>query len=72
MKALAKSATRFCVHPNQVAQGKEQDLKGPTEVFAGKAEKASISWEAEIKELHAKIGQLTVGRVFLPRAPAPC
>ncbi|MFO7595746.1 MAG: hypothetical protein R6W92_05285 [Desulfocurvibacter africanus] len=52
------------MHPNHVAQGKKQDLKGLTEVSADKAGKASISWEAEIKELHATIGQLTVGRVF--------
>ncbi|MEG6549690.1 hypothetical protein V6C53_05565 [Desulfocurvibacter africanus] len=56
------------MHPNQVAQWKKQALEGLTEIFAGTAEKVSHSREAEIKELHAKIGQLTVERNFLAKA----
>jgi len=64
-ETLAQLATRFGVHPNQVAQWKKQALEGLTDIFAGKPEKVSHSREAEIKELHAKIGQLTVERDFL-------
>jgi len=38
------------------------------ETFSGKAERASAANEAQIKELHAKIGQLTVERDFLAKA----
>lgn len=66
-ETLAQLASRFGVHPNQVAQWKKQALEGLTEIFAGKAEKVSHSREAEIKDLHAKIGQLTVERDFLAK-----
>lgn len=66
-ETLAQLAARFGVHPNQVAQWKKQTLDGLTDIFSGKAEKAGGTREAEIKELHAKIGQLTVERDFLAK-----
>jgi transposase len=65
---LAELASRFEVHPTMVAQWKKQALDGLAGVFAGSAEKRKKSVEAEIKELHAKIGQLTVERDFLAKA----
>ena len=44
--------------------GKEQIAAG----FAGKSQKAQQNDEARIKELHAKIGQLTVEKDFLQQA----
>jgi transposase len=38
------------------------------EVFAGKAPQREEIGEAQIKELHAKIGQLTIERDFLAKA----
>ena len=44
-------------HKEQIAAG-----------FAGKSQKAQQNDEARIKELHAKIGQLTVEKDFLQQA----
>ncbi len=65
---LAEIAAQFSIHPNQVSEWKKQAVEGLTEVFKGKATRDSATHEAQIKELHAKIGQLTVERDFLARA----
>jgi transposase len=67
-KTVAEMATRFGIHPNQVGDWKRQAVEGLTGVFTGKKERNDIAHEAEIKELHAKIGQLTVERDFLGKA----
>jgi len=55
------------VHPNQVSTWKRQALDGLGAVFANGAEASHRDHEVEIKELHAKIGQLTVERDFLSK-----
>ena len=65
---LAELASRFEVHPTLVAQRKKQALEGLAEVFTSSVEKRKKSAEVEIKELHAKIGQLIVERDFLAKA----
>lgn len=67
-KTVAEMATRFGIHPNQVGDWKRQAVEGMTGVFTGKTERNDMAHEAEIKELHAKIGQLTVERDFLGKA----
>jgi transposase len=67
-KTVAEMATRFGIHPNQVGDWKRQAVEGLTGVFTGKTERNDMAHEAEIKELHAKIGQLTVERDFLGKA----
>jgi transposase len=64
----AEIATRFGIHPNQVTDWKKQAMEGMVEVFTGKTERHTAENEAQIKELHAKIGQLTVERDFLAKA----
>jgi transposase len=61
-------AARFEIHPNMVAQWKRQAVERMDTLFSSKADHSEISRESEIKELHAKIGQLTVERDFLAKA----
>jgi transposase len=65
---IAEIAARFNIHPNQASEWKKQALKGLSDVFAGKPNRDDIAHEAQVKELHEKIGQLTVERDFLARA----
>ena len=61
-------AARRELHPNQVTTWKRQLLKGLPEVFAGGAgRKAALEHEAKIRDLHAKIGELTVERDVFQR-----
>ena len=63
-KTIQEIAAKHQVHPNQVSTWKRQAVEGMADVFArgGKAEGPS---EAEVKELHAKIGRLAVENDFL-------
>ena len=65
---LSELASRFGIHPTMIAQWKRQAAQGMVDVFSGKAGRHEINQEARIKELHAKIGQLTVERDFLSKA----
>lgn len=65
---IVEIAARYGIHPNQVGEWKKQAIEGLSEVFSGKASRRDTSYEAQVKELHAKIGQLTVERDFLAKA----
>ncbi len=67
-QTLAELASRHKVHPNLIAKWKRQASEGMVDVFSGKKGARDSSYEAEIKELHAKIGELTVEKDFLARA----
>jgi len=65
---LAELAAKHDVHPNMIAQWKRKAREGLPELFARKGERSDASREAELKELHAKIGRLTVENDFLSKA----
>ncbi len=65
---LVEIASRFGVHPNQVGDWKKQAIEGLANVFSGKPDRDEMATETQIKDLHAKIGQLTVERDFLAKA----
>ena len=67
-KTLSELAAKHGVHPNMIAQWKRQAKDSLPDVFAKKASRGATDREAEVKVLHAKIGQLTVENDFLSKA----
>ena len=66
-KTVQEIAGKHKVHPNQVSTWKRQAIDGLDAVFSNGADQAREDREAEVHDLHAKIGQLTVERDFLAR-----
>lgn len=60
-------AAHYQVHPNQISQWKRQAIDGLDGVFDNKKSSRARDVDGEIKELHAKIGELTVVNDFLER-----
>ncbi len=53
------------MHPNQLSAWKRQAIDGLSEVFSNGVDRARRDHESEVRDLHAKIGELTVERDFL-------
>jgi len=65
-KSLAELAVQFDLHPNLISKWKRQALNGLVSIFAvPKESKNTRDYEAQIKQLQAKIGELVVERDFL-------
>lgn len=65
-KTIAEIAAHHEVHPTQVTSWKNQVLESLAGIFGGN--NSSGDDKERIRELHAKIGELTVERDFLEGA----
>src|ERR1700684_2018025 len=65
-KTIAAIAAHHEVHATQVTSWKNQALENLAGIFGG--ENVASDDRERIRELHAKIGELTVERDFLERA----
>ena len=59
-KTIQEIATRNKAHPNQVSTWKQRAVEGMREAFSMGAERSRGEHEGEIRDLQAKIGELTV------------
>ena len=66
-KTLAELAEQYDVQANQITSWRTQLLEGAAEVFGGDS-KAEAPPPVDVKELHAKIGELTLTNDFLAGA----
>ncbi len=66
-RTVQEISAKHKVHPNQVSTWKCQAIDGLGEVFSNGVDRARSDHEAEVKELHAKIGELTVVNDFLAK-----
>ncbi len=64
-KTIQEIASKRKVHPNQVSAWKRQAMDGLDAVFSNGMDRARHDRESEVRDLHAKIGELTVERDFL-------
>ena len=65
---MSELSAKHGVHPNMISQWKRRVQESLPELFSRKTAGSDGSRDAEIKELHAKIGQLAVEKDFLAKA----
>ena len=66
-QTLSELAKKYDVHPNMVSLWKKQAIAGLSGIFSGEVRKSDEIHEQEVKELHAKIGEVTMERDFLKK-----
>ena len=70
-ETAAELACRFGVHPTMIHQWKRALLEDASGVFERGGRKKPEIDEEQVKELHAKIGELAVANSFLERKLKP-
>lgn len=66
---IAELASKYGVNPNMITRWKKQAIDGMADTFSKRGQASrDASHDARIKELHAKIGELTVEKDFLSKA----
>ena len=68
-RTLQEISSKHQVHRNQVSTWKRQAIEGLGEVFSNGVGRHRRDHESAVRELHAKIGEVTVERDFLSRGP---
>jgi transposase len=67
-QTVAELATKYELHPTQIAAWKREAVEKLAKVFDEKGLEREKTRDSEIARLHAKIGQLVVERDFLSKA----
>lgn len=62
---VSELASRFGMHPTMIDQWKRALLDGASGVFERGGRKAPVIDEDQVRDLHAKIGELAVANPFL-------
>ena len=70
-QTVAELASRFGVYPTMIRTWKKALLEGASGVFERGGRMAPEIDEEQVKELHAKIGELAVANDFLSRKLRP-
>ena len=65
---LSELSLRFSVNANMISKWKKQALINFSDIFSNRRETIQVSSDQQIKELHAKIGELTIEKDFLQTA----
>ena len=66
--SLSELAAKHDVHPNVTQQWRRHAKESMADLFSSKSTAHQTSREAEIKDLRAKIGELTIEKDFLAKA----
>ena len=66
-KTMSELSEIYTLNPVQIQKWKKQLLEGSADVF-GASKRKEKNHEIAVKDLHAKIGQLTMERDFLAKA----
>jgi transposase len=66
-QTVAELATKYELHPTQIAAWKREAVEKLAKVFDEKGSAREKTRDGEIARLHAKIGQLVVERDFLSK-----